>query len=355
MKSTIKIPDKIRVGYQKRSDTYTSQLAYVIYYDNKGKLHKEKSFEDWRDERIEPNEFENKPMEGFVLNKKVGGCSSGWNHRQTYVRVYDPREFEFEISVANLLFILENTNSIKGKGLEGKFIYGWNGKDLVLIPCDSPDYVKISKYNDMVKTGNKYKGSDLKVGGIYLDKENKEVVYMGRFDYHGRKKQKKAYYFYNREKRHSWYDKVGYFIEVSSVGNYIIDTIDDKCVDDYADIFSKLEYYEVYNPYDPSKDEYINHTFESFEKYFKLSIEKDVCLSWERIQFFYKNGTRLKDRWNYLSSDINIKYNKNTQEFSSEYFDIGGLSLKEIFNTVKPQYKKEYLADGKLRKVRYYE
>ncbi|MCY7168922.1 hypothetical protein MK528_11220, partial [Streptococcus gordonii] len=38
---------------------------------------------------VEPIEFDNVPTEGFVLNKKVGGTKSGWNHRSTYCRVYD--------------------------------------------------------------------------------------------------------------------------------------------------------------------------------------------------------------------------------------------------------------------------
>ena len=86
---------------------------------------------------------------GFVLNKKVGDYSSGWNHRQAYCRIYDPRNFEFEITIENLLYILENANSIKGKGLEGEFVYGWDGKDLVLMPVESPDYKQIAEYIDM--------------------------------------------------------------------------------------------------------------------------------------------------------------------------------------------------------------
>ena len=35
---SIYIPEKIKVGYQNRNDTYTKKLAYVIYYDEKGKL-----------------------------------------------------------------------------------------------------------------------------------------------------------------------------------------------------------------------------------------------------------------------------------------------------------------------------
>ena len=104
---SIFIPNKINVGYQNREGTYTGKLAYVIYYDERGKLRKETSWQNWRDKNIPNNEYENVPTEGFVLNKKVGGYKSDWNFRQTYSRIYDPRGFEFEITIDNLLWILE--------------------------------------------------------------------------------------------------------------------------------------------------------------------------------------------------------------------------------------------------------
>lgn len=61
MKSSIFIPKVINVGYQKRSDTYTGKLAYVIYYDEKNKLRKEASWQNWRDKEIPNDEFENVP------------------------------------------------------------------------------------------------------------------------------------------------------------------------------------------------------------------------------------------------------------------------------------------------------
>lgn len=92
------------------------------------------------DDSTIPIEFTNELTEGFVLNKQAGGCCSGWNHRNAACRVYDPRGWEFEISIQNLLYILENTNCIKGKGLEGNFIYAWDKAKLVLLPEDSVDY-----------------------------------------------------------------------------------------------------------------------------------------------------------------------------------------------------------------------
>lgn len=52
-KSQLFIPSKIKVGFQDRSGTYTGKLAYVIYYDNKNVLRKEKSWESWRDKKID--------------------------------------------------------------------------------------------------------------------------------------------------------------------------------------------------------------------------------------------------------------------------------------------------------------
>ena len=70
MTNNIFIPKTITVGCQKRSDTFTGTLAYVIYTDHKGVLRKKESWENWRSKEIEPQTFENIPTEGFVLNKK---------------------------------------------------------------------------------------------------------------------------------------------------------------------------------------------------------------------------------------------------------------------------------------------
>lgn len=149
-----------------------SSIDTYNYYP--GKVSKDKS--------ITPIEFDNVPMDGFVLNKKAGGYSSGWNHRQTYCRVYDPRGFEFEITIPNLLYILENSNSIKGKGLEGKFIYGWEGKDLILIPEEAPEYKDMMEHTKLLSV--KLKKKDLVIGGVYYCSDGIERTYMGEHEYY---------------------------------------------------------------------------------------------------------------------------------------------------------------------------
>ena len=180
----IYIPKQINVGFQSRAGTYTGKLAYIIYYDERGKLRKESSWNSWRDEKIPNEEYDNIPTSGFVLNKKVGGVeeSYGWDPRRTYTRVYDPRGYEFEITIPNLLWILENCNCIRGKGLEGEFVYGWDGKDLLLIPVDAPEYKDYAKNSDIRNKAEYIKSKELKLGYTYKTLRGEEYVYLGKFD-----------------------------------------------------------------------------------------------------------------------------------------------------------------------------
>lgn len=204
MSNSLYIPEKIKVGYQKRSDTYTGMLAYIIYYDNENKLRKANSWHSWRDKNIEPQDFKNEPISGFVLNKKTGGYAGYYgNFRQAYVRVYDPRGFEFEITVPNLLFILENCSSYQGKGLEGEFVYSWDGKDLVLLPTNCADYKELLEKSRQINKNEFIKPKDFKVGYTYVATDNKQYIYLGKFDK----------YYWNGEKYTTKYHWFGYIYD----------------------------------------------------------------------------------------------------------------------------------------------
>lgn len=255
MKTKLFISKKIKVGFNLRPDTYNGKLGYVIGHDGK-KWRKEPSWEGWRqkfqdgpsfeeekrkqyderlanlkrnnyteeqiaqylpsyekfqpyfgkfinDKSIEPVEYDNIPTEGFVLNKKVGGNTGGWNPRATYTRVYDPRGFEFEISIPNLLFILQECNAMKGKGLEGEFVYSWEGKDLVLLPIHCEEFRASSNFTE-VQAG-KVGVKDLVEGCTYKDKQLEDFVYLGKFnwfdDYSNILTVKKSYIFYDLKRK----------------------------------------------------------------------------------------------------------------------------------------------------------
>lgn len=185
MKTQLNVPKTIAVGQVKRSDTYTGRLGYISYKDEKGVLRKQTSWEKWRDKTIEPAYYENTPTEGFVLNRNGGGGSSSrysdWHTRAAFIRVYDPRDFEFEISVENLLFILRYCDCSRGKGLEGKFVYAWDGKDLVLLPEGCQEYKNSMEFTDL-KT-MKVSSKELTPGYTYHTKDQEDLLYLGKYNY----------------------------------------------------------------------------------------------------------------------------------------------------------------------------
>ena len=246
----IYIPKTIRVGYVNRSDTYTGKLAYVIYYGQDGKIRKELSWNNWRDKNIEPDEYDNVPTEGFVLNKKIGGHSNGWNHRNSYLRVYDIRNFEVEITPENLVYILENTNSIKGKGLEGEFVYGWDNKNLLLIPTSSPDYQELVSHSKLMRNPQKINSKNIVLGGTYKTKKGEDWIYIGRFNYYE--------YTYSRDYntikevnnkgKYYWFYFNNRFHQLKSLSNRIVECVSNVCVDNYAEIADRLQYDSRFSP-----------------------------------------------------------------------------------------------------------
>lgn len=253
MKEKLYIPTKLKVGFNLRQDTYTGKLGYVIYHDGKV-WRKETGWESWRQKAgqelqqwnpntqrheklvlgpdFNPLEIDNVPTEGFVLNKKAGGYSSGWNHRATYCRVYDPRGFEFEISIPNLLFILQECNAMKGKGLEGEFVYSWEGKDLVLLPVGCEDYRLSSNFTKM--QAGKVSTKELEVGCTYKTKQLENLVYVGKFNW---------YHYYSNsvdiKKSFIFYDKKDGFREYSGLSSFSA-KVNDVPVDNYADMMDKF-------------------------------------------------------------------------------------------------------------------
>lgn len=343
------IPKKIRVGYQERSDTYTKQLAYVIYYDEKNKIRKQASWESWRSKAIEPNDFDNTPTSGFVLNKKVGGYKSDWNFRSAYVRIYDPRNFEFEITIENLLFILENTSSIKGKGLEGDFVYGWNGSDLMLIPTGCPDYQKISAYSDMITNPEKFSKDTMIVGATYKTNKDDNLIYLGRFHKYLYKD-----YYYHPEK-----DKTGddlgmhyYFIHegstnsfetYKSLGGKIVKLVDATVVNNFAELFDQLEAQTMYSPVNEEATIIEPITWEYFDS-------KLMHSNYWSIGPFYSmiNG---KPELIQISTN---GYSYNDRRYSSYNYSpiqFTRLDSRQLFDKLQPVAVRKFLMTGKEIKV----
>lgn len=357
VKSTIFIPKKIRVGYQARKDTYTQRLAYVIYYDAKGKLRKERSWEQWRHKDISPDEYENKPTEGFVLNKKVGDYVSDWNHRQAYCRVYDPRGFEFEITVENLLYILENTDSIKGKGLVGEFVYGWDGTELILMPVSSPDYGALVKFSTALSSSVLSK--DLVLGGTYLSNKNQRLVYMGRFDcyaddwHYNSETRLEERVIANSGKQYFFYTDKLELITMKSISGRVIEVLSQTPVENYAELMDRLECNRKYSPHD--RYEYVTYALEDInDRIVFRGVYTEIRGTMDNVPFvvdYNDRGTRT-GRLRINKPYYFRVYGDEEYERIKTFYDSlpNNATLEEYFNLFTFYKRVEYLRNGKILK-----
>lgn len=312
MNNNFFIPTKIRIGYQKRNDTYTGKLAYVIYFDEKNKLRKEASWKSWIDDTITHDDHDNVPTQGFVLNKKVGGYKSDWNYRQSHIRVYDPRGFEFEISVENLLFILQESNCDKGKGLDGEFIYSWEGTELVLLPVTSVQYQNSLKFTSL--KSNKISKKELVTGATYLDKDLDKCVYLGIHNVYGPDSGKKHITYYIETETYDF----------SNTHTHLKELVDPAPHSDYSTILDKFLNSTCGSPIDRLELRDVADTYYMTHKYYK---ENKTYFWAERNKdntysiLYYEQRGLSKDQktcTSYIISTINgtLSFNYNRNYFS---------------------------------------
>lgn len=70
-KSVLFAPEKIRVGYQSRHNSENGYLSYIVYYDEKNKLRKEVSFNNWIGKEKAPHDVINEEIKGFRIADSV--------------------------------------------------------------------------------------------------------------------------------------------------------------------------------------------------------------------------------------------------------------------------------------------
>jgi hypothetical protein len=238
MKTNLFIPKTITVGYVTRDDTFTKKLAYIIYTDAKGVLRKEKSWQNWRDQTIDPNIFDNEPSTDFTFNKGVRRYSDWQGSGRSMIRVWDPRGFEFEITLENLEGLLMHSDVSKRSILQ-PCVYAWAGTELVLLPTNSQEYEQSVSHTD--KQDMKVSTKELGVGYTYeLKKDATQVVYLGRFDTYGIKYNegnKYAAQSLTSEKKkpqHVFYDIARSTIEFKSPSAYVARVLSEECHPEYA-------------------------------------------------------------------------------------------------------------------------
>ncbi len=63
-------------------------------------------------------------------------------------------------------------------------MYAWDGKDLLLLPTSAPEYQRELDLSEKIYNADKIKAKDLKVGNVYLTRDNDELIYLGKFDHY---------------------------------------------------------------------------------------------------------------------------------------------------------------------------
>lgn len=290
MKTDLYIPKTIKVGYQKRQDTFTGKLAYVVYIDDKGVTRKETSWEGWRDKKIKPVEFENKPTSGYVLNKGIQRYGYHSNSGRSVIRMHDPREFEFEITVDNLVGILMNSDASK-REIQGECVFAWSGQDLILLPVNSQEYKDSVQYTD--KQAKNLSTKDLIKGYQYIKKKSSDVViYMGYQHWYEPEDIMGATKLANKGKKHVFSDGKKFFLtSVTTLAECVVS----ECVDKFPELADKLAKSINSAPAELIQKEIkqIKPSANSYARFFKgLGTDKCEMIQVERTSVYNSKSSR---------------------------------------------------------------
>lgn len=173
------IPETLMIGFQNREDTFDGKLSYVIYFDEKGKLRKESSWSSWRDKNIEPIEVKNEILKNPILNKSVQRYGYHFGSGRNMLRIYDPRGFEYEITVSNFVGISQYCDMVKSE-LVGEFVYAFQDGDMILLPVDSEEYKEAKE--DTLNKNTKVSAKNLKPGNVYTANNGNTCIYIGKYN-----------------------------------------------------------------------------------------------------------------------------------------------------------------------------
>lgn len=120
----------------------------------------------------------NTPQKGFSINKNTYS-EADYKSYVDGVTVFDPRGFEFSISIGNFLHLAKN-NVIDHGEIIAECILSWSVRGtLVLLTTNSIGYKEAVEYTK--KQHVKFDPDNLKEGQTYFTKKSKDpLVYMGR-------------------------------------------------------------------------------------------------------------------------------------------------------------------------------
>jgi hypothetical protein len=147
MLSTIKIPEKVYVGFQGRRSEDEVPLGFMTpYTTDQAGVKRRASVDNWAKGYYSNTEktfnsviLDNKPMIGFKIGRDIRR-SGGWNGSgASYVRVADPRGFELEITIENLVMCM-SSNLVDNGEIIQECVWGRDGNRNILLPTNSEPF-----------------------------------------------------------------------------------------------------------------------------------------------------------------------------------------------------------------------
>ena len=237
-------------------------------------------------------------------------------------------------------------------------MYGWDGKELLLIPTSSPDYDEIMNFSSKMNTGNWLKGKDLHLGGIYLTNKDEEWVYLGRFEKFcdnswNRKtrlgeSQGNHYFFWSKYDKPNWRKETGEFIAIKSLTRRVISTVSNDPVHNYAELMDELEHRQIYSPLDMGEDKFSMLTTDNFDAVFESPF-------WYNVDKFIKVNGKFLGISLYGTREKGFRVSYSGHQDYRTIASIFGTytaypTIEEIFEKSPIYIKERYLANGKLMK-----
>lgn len=185
---TIKIPDQCYVGFSIRSDS-SVPLGFMTPYETHSTTgeplatckKRMDQVDYWSGARygktntgLQPTIVDNKPMIGFRISRSLRRL--GYGSQNTYIRIEDPRGFELEITVSNLIMLTDN-NLIENGEILRECVWGRDGNENVLLPINSEPYLQATANTERQKSA--VSSRQVKPGDTVLLKNGLQGIYMG--------------------------------------------------------------------------------------------------------------------------------------------------------------------------------
>lgn len=185
------IPKEIIVGFRRGPTKQSDRFGFITHDGIPGNAPMGRSWDRWRDRKIETERHSNNPTTGFVINRR-GPTAWGTFEKAEILPIYDPRGWALDISTDNLMQIIRHNGISRSGRVKGRLAYGWDYSRtrVSLVPEKCDDYEHYMRLQDelarssMVPFGG---ARDLVVGNRYLFKNGKVLTYLGKFITHNLK------------------------------------------------------------------------------------------------------------------------------------------------------------------------